>query len=666
MAGLAHPWHLKIAGRDYRVATDEQGMPVWRVDRVPAIAGTEARLDEVPISWRTFHYGFGFSESSVPGCYDYADNMDCRWPGLAILGPLVTTVALTDDGTNRVKAFFEENSQIYVLKGRYCQRIAITNGTTPSDDQASVAQTPDTGADGIDFGSGTPALLAQTAIDFAGKTYIGFGNDTPVYSFNGTTWSNDDPTPGGSDTTVRLQYAAKDYLDGAGGGAAAGWRLWSAYGTNSVSGCLAGNDPLDSANWATAWTVGDTSHGVTGLVSVDYNALFVAKTNGLYTLDATGRHANVLQSVEFLVDGGNGINTIADGALIYYPHLLGLPTYDARSGDILQVQPGGKTGNRSAVRGIVTAQTIGGEWHYVALYNGTDSYLLAGRFPSGGEAMPPGWVGPKIWHPLAKLTGVRCDAMFLSGLTDPPRLWFGHGENAAFIRLPKSGNVIAELGTGGLRFASSGSLYLSPHDWDQPGLPKELLGFELENEDVSATNYVDLYVSLDGGGWNSIGRAEVRGRSQFYLPASGNWRANRVVFRLDCTNATSTATIKIKPLTARASIRAPKQEIVTTAILLEDDLPRRDGGTGRRSAQTMLDDLAALEDAGRVTLVDWWQGKERQRSILVHRVQETLIGQPGDKAAHYAANLTFAIVRSAPAAWRWDSGVLWDSGIKWT
>lgn len=647
------PYDLLLDGVGFVVPIGADGKPRWAVRSISAEQGQVASIEDLPVTWKTWHLGYGYGESHVDGCYHYAEGIDARWPGLLIMAPLVTTVSLTADGTNRVSGIFEQvsgaSTYLYVLHGRYCSRINLT------DDTEVAIPSGAGGADGRDFGSSTVSTKAVNFQDnaSAAMTYVGFSGTTNVFEFSGTAWTQ-------ATDDVDALYWCRDWSD-----AALNYRLWRAYGTNSVATCAAGDDPLAAASWSTAWAVGDLSSSLTGMIAADYNQVFVAKRDGLYRLDPTGRNANVFEQVGFLKDVDNGVNLLWANGRVYYPHMMGLLAYEPSSGETPSVQPGDKTSNRSAVRGIITAQAAAGPWHYVALYNGTDTYLLAGRYPTPGESLPPGWVGPKIWHPLAKLSAVRCDAMHFSGLTSPPRLWFGHGTNVAYIRLPKGGDVISELDASTLTFQTSGSIWFSPHDWGVPGAAKELIGFDIECSNISSSTYVDLYIRLDRGGWQNWGRAQVTGRSTLYLP-SGDWRGHQIEMRLDVTSASSTSTPQIKPIVGKASIRPRRRKLVTTTVYCMDGLHLRNGEIERRkTGQILLDHLRNLEEGGPITVTDWWTGRSREQTATVHNVQETMIEQRGDDPAGYGADVTFSTIDAQPVPWSWDDGTIWDGAARW-
>ncbi len=594
--------------------------PAWSVDwETPELEG-DPGLSEVPNRQETWHFGGGFGRSYVPGCYSYAENMDGSQPGCIIMGPLVTRK--TFGGSASCSDFFEVDGKLYALSGRYCKRI------DPSDD---TVKTPDSGADGIDFGA---SVTASKAKEYQGNIYVGFTSDTPIQQFTGSAWSNDDPTPGGSDTATRAKFFAKDYVE------EAGWRLWMVYGTASMVG--ASGSPLDNANLGTVYTIGDTGQAATGVVGTD-GGIWIAKKDGLYLHDGTDRSHNVLESMGRIISVDNGRELMADGSVLYVPHVAGLLEYNRLSGGIRSVQPFAYTGNISGIVGTPTAQTKLGPWHYVAIYDGTNAWILKGRYPMEGEGIPQGWVGPMIWHPIVKIATCRIDCMWLSGLTTPARLWFGYTSSTTYdvgyIRVSKTGNSLAE---SSMTYAASGSVYFSPQTFGVAGTNKELIGFDIENEGFDATTYAALFVSRDGGSYTQWGSsATTAGRTRLTLP-SGTWSGYNLRWRLDLTNASSSATPKITAVVGRASLRPTWKKRITMQILASDDMTLRDGSklaAHKQTAASLLTTLEGYADDAPMTLQDWWTGSLRETTVLVGRPREQMIEQRGNDPASYGCEL---------------------------
>lgn len=616
MAGIARRFDVVLDGSGYLVAGLPK-KPEWDSHGEPSEMGEQTHGGDAAVRMESCHLGAGYGLTYVPGCYSYALNLDASQPGLITLGPLVTR--LTFGGSASVSDFFEIGSVLYALAGRYCKKIDVTNDTIG---------TPDSGAAGIDFGAST---VASKAIDFAGNIYVGFTSDTAIQKFTGSAWSNLDPDTGAA-TLARAKYWGKDYLD------SQGWRLWAGYSTAYAKGCT--SNPLQVANYhANPYTIGDTGQSITGMTGGD-GLIWVAKADGLYLLDGTDRNNNVLGDAAKLIDASNGANLISAGGRLYYPHATGLLEYDRAAGSIESVQPFARTGNVSPIYGAITAQARLASWHYAAIYNGTDTYLLKGRYPSPGEGLPEGWIGPMIWHPIAKLTGVQVNAMWVSGLTTPPRLWFGYTVGSTYdvgyIRIPKNGNQLVEAN---LTFAASGSLYYSPITFGSAGTPDEMVALDIENEGFSASTYAAALVSFDGGAYAAFGsNATTAGRTRISLPA-GTWRGYRTSVRQDLTNASSASTPKIRATAARAKNRPAQRNVYTTTLLCMDDMRLRDGSRETRTGAGLVTTLEALRDAGPKTLVHYWTGAATTKTVFVEQADAVVIAGRGDEPVQYGVKL---------------------------
>jgi hypothetical protein len=623
-----HAYDIELNSQGFITARDVKGKPDWEVDNIEAEDGQTSSVRDMPSRIETCHLGGGFGRSEVQGGYHYALGMDCSEPGVVLMGPLVTI--LTCGMVGSTSDLFEQNGKLYVLGGRYCKRI------DPSDD---TVKTPDAKADGKDFGAG---LVPSEAVNFIGNAYIGFSTDHPIWKFTGTdntnTWDNLDPDTA-SATAVRAKYWAKDYLDGY------GWRLWAAYSTQYVKGC--DTNPLQAADWgpASPYSVGDTSTAITDMIGVG-NRFLIPKTDGLYAMDYTGRYSNVMESVETLVAATNGANSLYYNGRVLYPHVMGLLEYDRSSEGLRTITPWASTGNQSPVKGRITAQAALGLWHYVAMYDidAGKSYILKGRFPSSGEGLPNGWVGPMIWHGsiVSAVTG-QITCMHISGLTSPPRLWFGVGTDVGYIRIPQTGSVLAEVAN--MRFGATGSLYFTPQQFRQPAAPKEVILYNVQNEGISAANSAQLFMSFDGGAYSAFGSpATAASLSRIPRPATGTWRGYNVVPRLDVANSTATLSPKYLPIVGRAAIRPENRTMVTTTLLCQDEVRRLDGSIERKTGKYLLDVLEAAKTSAPVMLKDWWTGSSRTRTVIVHSVQEMIVQQQGKDAALYGAKVQFSVI----------------------
>ena len=641
--GRERTFDLVLHGNGYMLAKDK-GVPVWTEESIPTELGAEAPIGERSEEMRTWHLGYGYSEHYVPGCYDYAVDADLSQPGMAVAAGLVTSITGVADGSNLVTDFFELGGNLYAIGGRYCRQINFTD---------DILVTLGAAVTGKDFGVSTIVSKAQ---EFDGSEFVAFTSATAIWKFTGSAWTQA--------ATTQAKYWAKDWLDVSG---AVGWRLWRGYGTNSVDGVLTGSDPLTAANWgpATAFTIGDTSQAITGMVGLRHG-IWVAKADGLYGLDASGRSTNLLQAIAHLKSANNGVNPIAIDDFICLPHVMGLLEFNPRASreNLQSIQPGGDPGNTSPVYGRVTAQTYLAGWHYVALYNGTDTYILKGRRPKEGEALPPGWVGPKIWHPLVKIAGKTVNCLHVSGLSSPNRLWMGTGQDVAYITVSPTNNPLSETGH---KYAAAPTIYLSPIDFRARGIDKEMMAFDIENSGFSSSTFAQLLLSLDGGAYTNFGlSATTAGRTRISRPNTGSWRGYNTKMRLNITNGASTSTPRVKGLVARAALRPQHEDILTFSLILADAQKTAEGSSGRVAADTAVTNLKNLRNAGPVTLTDYWRGRARSRNVIVERVAPLrVIEQEGYAPAAWASEVTARVIGNVGTYFNWDGQSDWSGNFKW-
>jgi hypothetical protein len=418
MPSRERPWDIELNSEVYKVARDERGVPIWETKSTSEVAGEEGSIVNETRQHRSWHAGFGYSDYLLPNTYHYATGfttdgvvaggMDARFPRQLICGPLVTTLApASTDGA--VTGFFEDNTYIYALSGRYCNQI------TPSTDAISSA-----GGYPKDFGANydpTPPVI------FDNNVIVGFSTNASHYIYkaaltSGTaSWS-------AQDGDVHAAYMRKVWWD-------TDYVLArSQYGSNNVDWVASGDEPYTAASWSADYPVGETKYPITSLTSVD-STLFVAKTDGLYYIDQSTQAPCLIEAIP--VDSNNGVGTYTDSAGgIWYPCKSGLYYFDPNSGIIENRTPGNGLPNRSPIKGRVTALVQYRGWMYAAVYDGTDSYLMVGSESDG----------PWRWHgAIATFDATYISSLYVSALTTTPRLWMGLSNGKpAYILLPSNGD----------------------------------------------------------------------------------------------------------------------------------------------------------------------------------------------------------------------------------
>ena len=619
--GRERGWDIVLDGVPYRVVSDQNGVPRWGVQSTPEISTKAPTLAEEEYPWHSWHGGFGYARDWHSDTYHYADGIDCRWPRQMIMGPLVSSIATPNATT--VVGFFEQSGTLYVLASQYCHKVNTANHTFVTLDGGD-------GSTGKDF---TAGKACTAAANFDGSTLVGMGNSEGAWTFTGSTWTQTGTSPDPNEV-IYAGYFATYWAEIA-------YVLARTF-TSSSDPCvswLSQGAAIEAApsNWGTAYDIGEDGHAITGMTAFD-RTLFIGKTDGLYYLDRTGRTPRVIPTV--YASPNNGVNVLADSSgQVWCPTVEGYYRYDPNDGVITDCSPGRGLPNESSIYGRVTAHVQHKGWRYVAVYNGTTSYIMCGREREGDE----GGIGPYIWHgALYSVTG-QITCMHISGITSPPELWFGVGTSVYYFRLPSTGDN--PLQDTAYRYrTTTGSLYLPATEWNVPGTRWQLTGLEIENEGLTTTTYVDLYAKIGQGAWQLVQRADVAGRATIQIPMAEDWRFNRIAFRLDVTNPDSIATPKIHAIVGKAARRVSVRDLISTTVYCSDRVNSRLGVSTQLTGLDQLDHLKVLQTAGRVTCSDWWTGRQRDLTVLVMPIQESLVIQKGDDAADLTAQVTMAVL----------------------
>lgn len=643
-AGRERRWDVMLNGVGY-LAMRENGVPVWRTDAIPELANQALTLSEQERRYSSLHGGFGHSHYLAPDTYHYAVAMDATRPRQLIMGPLVTTFA----ANAAVTGFFEQQSALYVLGGQYAQQVNLST---------DLCETPNGAGAGKDFGSGTTTV----AVNFDSLVHVFFSSSTNAWTFD--TEPDPDTWTQANTNSIKGSYGARFWSENAGAYVLA--RSYTDGSGNPVVAWLSQGGTFDSTNWSAAYVVGDKTKAVTGLAA-DHRMLWVAKRDGLYYIDGrTGRSIRVIEP--YPVDDNNGVGLFVDsGGRVYYPALSGLLRYDPNSGEVVEITPGRGLGNASPIYGRVTALRQYKGSLYAAVYNGTDSYLMVGREREAGEF----GFGPLVWHgALARTAAGQITAMWVTGLTSPPRLYWGDDDgNVSYIRLPAGAEN--PLQDSGYRYAASGSLYLPADNMGTPGTRWALAGLVIENDGLNSTTYCSIYALLDNGSYQFVGNAQASGRCWVPIPSTGDWRFSNLALRLDFTNPSNTSSPKIRAVSVRAAQRLAVRDLIQTTLHCSERAFDHYGVQSRLTGAEQLAALQGLCTEGAVTLSDWWTGSKRDRRVFVMPVREMLVAEQGWAEAASGAEVRMACLSSETVQVEQPSGVLWgqfnwNDGSRWS
>ena len=761
--GRERPWDITLLGTDgvtsypftiFRV----KDVPQWSVRREPDIAGQAGGTQDIEQAYRSTHSGFGWGQYQ-PNTYHYGTSgvggtnstggCDCRFPQQAIVGPLVTTLTLSStNSTVGVTGIFEKNSKIYTISGKYVNEI------DPATDAVSAA-----GGFPYDLTTGNAGAIGTVGVPFDGNVIIGMttASAANMVSFSGTSTFTvlTDGSPPADGNVPKGAYLARYYAD-------TDWVLAAMFlsGSNPSVAWIAQGAALGTTeNWtgyAGDYGVSDQSATMSGLCAVD-RTLFPGMSDGAYYVEGQAQRAPLLIPAMPRAST-NGVNIMAtDEGNVIYPCASGLYLYDPNNGTIDNIAPGRGLPDRSGIFGTYTAIASFRAWTFVAVYDGTHSYIMAGRRREENE---PGF-GPYIWHgALAKIASTKVTSMFVSSLVSPPRLWLGLlSGNVAYIKLPSNGDNPL-LDSANYRYAASGSLYYGADDFGIGGMRWNLEDVILEAEGLDANTTVQIwerrdlnsgtaqvetatvlgtigpagagnatvivtaanmsgtpktvsvavanddtasqvatkirttlaadvtvgaFFSVSGSGanvvltvksvvandatmnisiangtcsglttaatssnttagvdsWVSVQTVSSNGRTA--IATTGDKRFSRAELRLDITNGSSGSTPVIRVLAGHASRRPVMRDVISTTVILSDEMLSRLGIQTRYSAQDLLTQLKNLDVYSPTTLTHWWTGSESTNTVLLTALRPRVAMQEGDKAVGMVADLEMKV-----------------------
>jgi hypothetical protein len=596
-------YDIVLDDRGYMLAREDQigtGPRRWQVETVGAsIAsqspkegqyGNQAPIIELPMVWHTGHLGYGDAKQQQEGRYHYSVDMDARFPEQIIPGPKVHTLATT--ATAPINRILEYRGQLYALGGRYLFSVQRDNTLVTEKD----------------LGAGK---VATDAAIFNQKMYVGMGFAEPFWEWDLSNWGiwNQSLWNGGDiwrSTGEAWAQATGSYYNKIAIFKDRMWANVSRFQVKSVSA-----DPKVAGNWTGAYRVGDPGLDITSLIEFG-NTLYIGKADALYALGSDGRAICVTPEMRSPISIDNCVNATAWHGLLWVPHQRGLWAIQ-RIGEegftVLSVTPGANAVAENPVRGTVTAMVGDNRWLYVTVRNGQDSYLLAGREPMQSEMASE----QMIWHPLAKLEGVRCGAMCISGGWENPRLWLGLGTKLGYIVLPRHGDN--PLMDANCQYNTNGSITFPAHSWQAPVTRKVFKGVEVLAEGLSSQRYLDCYYRANRQSWLYAGRVNLPPRNSLRFAENGI-PANQLEIRLTYSAQAADTPVVIRDVVVRGAERPTACELITCVIRCADNLPLNTGAVSNRKAADILTQLKYLSTKDRAVKLKDTTGAERYVLVL--------------------------------------------------
>jgi len=576
-------YDIEIDGQGYMLERGRQGSlskRAWQVkpryaslvQQSPLAGRTNPQhpLVEAMEVWPDLAGGYGDDDQGLPGRYRYAENVDCRFRGQVIPGPQVTLTKVAT-ATADVNAWAEVDGRLFFSAGRYVFEVATLDG--------AVTQRCDLGED----------TKVVDMVAFGGQVLVSIGLGASFWVLTpGATPAQDTWTAANDNMGVTYWAVVRN-------------TLWAATSKAAIQALSEGAEPTQSENWGATYTIGDQALAITAM-RAQGDFLYIGKENGLHVVDSGWEGVAVTPELESAVDAANCQSMAQWHGRWYVPHVRGLLTYAASEYGhaIGSATPHATAGMDNPARGRVLALAGDDQCLYATIYDGAGSWLLAAREAAEGEQP---YVGPLVWHTLARIKGQRCASLHLTGLFSNPRLYLGIGHDVGHVVLPRQG--ANPLQDPSCEYALTGSVYLPAHDMYAPATAKLWRAVAIEADELTLARYIDVDFRLDKAGpWTHVGRANVSPRHVLALPAHGQ-AGHTIELRLTYTIPLASKPVRIRRVTLYGAERPESLDQIAVVIRCADRLPLRGGGQCSRNAEEIRETLKALGQAARsVELVD--------------------------------------------------------------
>ncbi|KKL06662.1 hypothetical protein LCGC14_2593790, partial [marine sediment metagenome] len=466
-------------------------------------------------------------------------------------GRFVYTIAPDDDSVVEVKDFGAGVKAIHGVKWEGNLVLITTNEVTNS-------------------------LWKVTTAGFQTDAFQGAGDTAPAFDTGGIGFTQT--------SDVEAYYLAPSIN-----------RLFKITKTGEMKNVLSGKDPMVDANWADSVQAGDDDPPPTGLLAYQ-RTVFAGKAEGLFGVDLDGFGVSLLKRVT--KEDGNGIGMEVYDPYVIFPHSRGVLRFTP--GLVESVGLEQEVMNESPVKGPFKAFAPDQQWLYGALaaVDGDTYILWARERPS---------LGPYTWDTWVHLDARECEAMQVSALNSPPRMWIGHGINAAYIKL-STGAGAPDPSSGGYEFALLGTRFSVKYrfgDWRDKDLPK----INVVGKSLTAARFWEISYAVDGGAFSNLDidgavmRISSDGLATFFLPTSVVGR--EVQFKYDFTTDDATATPPelnfVEPFAVPRGSHIPMYSVqlyLAPGVMLDDEVEARSPLEQFNDLETLLEQASPVASFG--------------------------------------------------------------------
>ena len=592
--------------------------------------------------------GMGYSRRLVDGGYSYGENIWARQPGAVGPAGAVTEVTLPVAVVSQPTHSFEMGAHLYFLCGRHV--VKVPNG----------ADAPETAQD---LGAG---FTAKSVALFNGSAYIGgevAGAPANIWRFDGTTWTQD--------ADVARRFLATVWWEVPDNATVSAQRL---IGTDTASTFrhVAGT-PFTAGDWSAAIAVGTTSYDIHTVIVAGERVLFV-KRNGVHDVEGVGtKSPNLTTYWETELSSDNGAAALVHGRWLYVTLGNGLDRIDlgnlTRKDEPEYCHVGAYLANETPIFGPVTALTSDMGWVLAAVYNGTNSYILAGM--DRARLGVPG-IGPMVWHGAeyvlssGKITHLRKSALASGG----PRLWIGSLDGSTpklrWQSLPRAQSALQDYKNGGpMRFATSATLHTGAQDWKDATSLKVLRKMELRTTNLGSGVSIAVKAGADDAALTTQG-STTQGRAVIE-PQTDVVTGHELDFDVVFTSTTTVPAI-LRTMKVRAEVNVDLYDAILVPVTWGRGVVGRHGEEDARDPYRVWTLLAALQRRGPVTCVlpTGQQVQAKLEQGIRYKLTEDKRNSTGDDEWRYRAVIRLTLTDTASVEHgAWGDGSLWGDGSVW-
>ena len=435
---------------------------------------------------------------------------------------------------------------------------------------------------------------------------------------------------------------------------------------NAVTSLAAGADAAILANWSATIPVGNGAQNIADMESLG-GQVFLGLPDGIYAGDQTGTFSNVTGGVASNADNFRDM-CIHNGTVVGQ-HIGGIIAYDPANtvgSRVRQIGPVPRS-NRSPVQGFATAVESFGGWLYAAQFNGSQSYLMAGR-----ESPAGGWQ----WHVQQRIPAPgRVSRIHVDNVTAgsgspyvglPNRLWVAMGgSHSQMIQVgtaplyfsPVPGQDNNPLGAQpyfSANYMGSATMVLPRADHGAPGVAKIFEYVDIWADGfLSGSRYADVYYTTDtsptlGAVTWYVGRAQQSPVSRLYINAGSysTYSGRSIEVQLNSFNSTPGTCQVYRSVVVYGVMRPQTADIIDAVVHIGDNVPDR-RGVPMRPGRAQIDELRSFADPNRLggqvlTLIDL--AGATQQVVVVPPIGESEYYQDGARDPEIAATVRMAVL----------------------